>query len=229
MVVHSMTTEEMVLEGRHDFPAMRNKLDGILRSTRRAMIKSRQEIGHMVPWRSPRHNQWLLLVHQRKCGPQVFSLLWYYDNHGHINALLMARGGLVFRIDWHVIDRYGQRFDPTATPLERLQGFFFENHHYTVEPTDRRGERGWDVMVGMNQGMGLGSWDQDSELVRIDTFINHGQMFANQLQTMERMDMERTLLNMTPGQRRHFIDLWKRRHPQDIGTPTMEWLEKYAA
>lgn len=229
MIVHTMTTAEMVAEARKDFRALYNKCDKPLREARREMLRNKEEIIHLFPWTSPRRNTWLLLVHQRKSGPRIYALVWYYDRDGRINAFHLAHKGMVFRIDRHVIERYGERFDPTAQPLERLQGFWLENHAYAVEPTKQLPDGRWSVNVGMNHGMGLGIWEQGTETVWVDTFINHGQMFSNQLDHMERMDVERMMRDMTRGQRRFFIDLYKRRFPESIGSPGLTWLEQFAA
>lgn len=229
MIVHTMSPEEMVADGRKDFAALYNRTDKPLRLARREMIKTRQDVMHLLPWRSPRNNNWLLLVQQRKAGPRIYALAWYYDRDGRINALHMAQRGMVFHLHRHVIERYGDRFDPTAKPLERLQSFWLENHAYSVNPVDKRSEDRYNVQVGMNHGMGLGSWDLGTEIVHVETFINHGQMFTNQLDTMERMDVERMLRDLTPGQRRFFVAHYKRLFPQDAGTPGMEWLEGFAA
>ncbi|MEZ4791649.1 MAG: hypothetical protein R2811_16740 [Flavobacteriales bacterium] len=229
MIVYTMTTAEMVVEARKDFRALYNRCEKPLRDARREMIRQKQQIIHLMDWTSPRKNHWLLLVHQRKSGPRIYALVWYYDREGRINAMHLAHKGMAFRIDRHVIERYGERFDPTAKPLERLQRFWLENHVYGLEPTKQLPDGRWSVNVGMNHGMGLGLWEQGTEIVLVDTFINHGQMFSNQLDTMDRMDLQRMMTDMTVGQRRFFIDLIKRRHPESIGSPGLTWLEQLAA
>ena len=219
----------MVAEARKDFTALRNKLDEPLRRTRREHIKCKQEILHLLPWRSPKGNRWLLMVHQTKTGPRIYCMAWYYDAAGRINALWTAHSGMAYHISWHVIDRYGERFDPTAMPVERLQSFFLENYFYTVDVNEVVSEDRCNVSVGMNHGMGLGFWDRTEQLVYINTFVNHGQLFPEQADAMERMDLERILLGMSPGQRKFIIALFKRTHPQQAKGPGMDWLESFAA
>jgi len=229
MIVPTMSVPEMVADARKDFRALRNKLDEPLRRTRREHIKTKQEILHLLPWRSRNGNRWLLMVHQLKTGPRIYCLAWYYDHAGRINALWTAHSGLAYHISWHVIDRYGQRFDPTASPLERLQSFFLENYMYTVDVNEVESEDRCSVSVGMNHGMGLGFWCRNEHVVYINTFVNHGQLFPEQEDAMERMDFERLLLRMSLGQRRALIALYKRTYPQHAGTPGMDWLERFAA
>jgi hypothetical protein len=229
MLVHTMTLPELVAEARKDHVAMRNKLDTPLRRARRELIHTKQEILHLLPWRSTHGTNWLLLIHQQKNGARIYSMAWYLDRDGRVNALWVARAGMAFHIDRHVIERYGQRFDPTASPLERLQHFFTENYFYSVEPTVQDEHGNWKVNIGMNHGMGLGLWDQENEIVQVRTFVNHGQLFQHQEADMERMDVERLLFSLTRGQRMAFVAQYKRTYPEELGETALAWLERMAA
>jgi len=229
MIVHTMTAPEMVTEARKDYEALRRKVEDPLRRMRRESIRNKQEIWQMIPWRSPKNkNNWLILLHQGKDVPRIYSMVWYHDGEGRINAVWTTHSGLAFHIDRHVIERYGARFNPTANPLERLQSFFLENYFYTVEPVEPEGEDTWKVNIGLNQGMGLGAWDRTTELVYMRTFINHGQLFQQQEDAMERMDLERIMYSLTPGQRRMIIAMFKRVTKVPEG-PALDWLNSLAA
>ena len=105
--------------------------------------------------------------------------------------------------------------------------FFMENYFYAMEVNEPDGEDRWKVSVGMNHGLGF--WAVKEEVVYINTFVNHGQLFAEQGTAVERMDFDRLLLRMSPGQVKTFIALYKRTFPQDTGTPGMAWLHRFAA
>ncbi|MBL7951882.1 MAG: hypothetical protein JNM62_09190 [Flavobacteriales bacterium] len=229
MIVATMPLEDMIAEARKDYPAIRNKLINVQREARRDMIRTKQARLHMIGWTSQRKNDWLLLLVQRKKGTSVHTLTWFHDLDGGINALVLADRGMVYRIDRHVIERYRQRFNPATSDLERLRDFFTENYAYSCQPTGEAVNGRWSVQVGMNQGMCLGYWEEGTEVVHADTFINHGQMFAQQLDDMDRMDMERWIRCLSPGQRRWMVAEWKRQNPTHIGTPGMQWLESLAA
>lgn len=230
MIIHTLTVPQMVAEARKDFKAIRNKVEKPLREIRREHIKCKQEILQLLdPWRSPNKNNWLLLLHQTRNGPRMYCMAYYYDRDEKINAIWTTSTGMAFHIAQHVIERYGERFDPTANPLERLQRFFLENYFYAVDIKEAAGEDRWNVSIGMNHGMGLGFWEQNESIVYINTFVNHGQLFQAQADTMKRLDFERLLFRMSPGQRKAFVDLYKRTYPQDAGTPGMDWLERFAA
>ena len=229
MIVHTMTNAEMIADARKDFPAIGNRIKPLVREARRDMIRTRKDRLIMTEWRSPRKNNWLLLVIHRKAGPRLYALTWYLDRDKRINAFIMAHEGMVYRISRHVIERYGERFDPTANPLQRLRNFFQENYSYSAECTEQVGEDRFKVQVGMCHGMGLGEWDRKEGLVYINTFVNHGQLFQNQADSMERMDFERLLHQLSASQRRHLVALYKRKYPEDVGKPGMEWLERFAA
>lgn len=208
MIVHTMTHAEMVAEARKDFPALRNKTASVMQRMRREHLRDRkQTLVHMFPWRSPNRNHWLILLHYSKQAQSTYTLTWFRDKEERIAALWTTHAGLAFYIDSHVIQRYGERFDPTDNPAERLQSFFLENHFYSMQLEEPRGEQHWNVSVGMNHGLGLGEWDTVTNIVHVRTFVNHGQLFPEQEQKMDLMDFERLYYTLTPGQR---IDLHNR-------------------
>jgi len=230
MIVRTMTLPEMVADARQDYKALMNKVDSLLPKLRRMHLRDRAEtISHLLPWRSPRGNNWLLHFSLRKAGLLMHPLVWSYDARGRIFGLIVTPSGSTYCLDNHLLQRYGERFDPTANPLQRLRNFFQENYSYSAECTEQVGEDRFKVQVGMCHGMGLGEWDRKEGLVYINTFVNHGQLFQNQADSMERMDFERLLHQLSASQRRHLVALYKRKYPEDVGKPGMEWLERFAA
>ncbi len=215
MIVHTMTHEQMVLEARKDYPALRNKCTEPLRKLRKEHLKDRQgELLHMFTWTSPaRKNNWLIVLRFTKATISTYTLAWFPDKQGKLAAVFTSSSGLAYYIDAHVFQRFGERFDPDETPLERLQSFFLENHMYSVEVDAPRGEHCWSVNIGANQGLGRGTWDTRTNIVHWGTFVNHGQLFPNQADSMERMDLERVFMGMSPGQRTHLLNLAEKSDP----------------
>lgn len=229
MIVATMSAEEMVAEARKDFPAIHNKLRDVQRQARRDMIHTKQDRLHMIRWTSQRKNPWLLLLVQRKKSTALHTLTWFHDRDGGLNAMVLSTAGMVYRLDRHVIERFRERFNPTASDLDRLRDFFVENYTYSCQPTGEGANGKWAVQVGMSQGMGLGYWREGTEVVHVETFINHGQMFNGQLNMMELMDTERILRALPRSQRRFLLATLKRTNPEFAGTPGMQWLEGLAA
>ncbi|MGV9011321.1 MAG: hypothetical protein ACOH13_01900 [Flavobacteriales bacterium] len=201
MIVSTMTIPEMVADARQDYKALWNKVDSQLPNMRRMHLRDRgQMITHLLPWRSPRKNNWLLQFCLRKAGLLMHPLVWSYDAKGRIIAMIVTPEGETTYLDNHMIQRYGERFDPTANPLERLQSFFYENYYYVKETLHELRPGVWEVRVGMNHGLGLGEWDRNTDIVHVRTFVSFGQLFPEQRELMERFDAQRAWDSLTTGQ-----------------------------
>ena len=196
-----MSLPEMVAEARRDYKALWNKVDSLMPKLRGKHLRDRAHtLSHLEPWRSPRKNNWLLHFSIRKAGLLVHPLVWTYDEKGRIFGLIVTPCGSTYCLDNHLIQRYGERFDPTANPLERLKHFFFENFYYSMETLHERSPNVWEVRVGMNHGLGLGDWDQNTDIIHVRTFVGFGQLFPEQLDLMERLDAQRAWDSLTTGQ-----------------------------
>ncbi len=215
MIVPRMTIPEMVTEARKDYRALWNKVDSILPKMRRMHLRDRaHEQYHMEAWRSPRKNNWLLHFGIRKAGLNMHPLVWTYDTKGRIIALIVTQSDRTTYLDNHMIQRYGERFDPTSNPLERLQSFFYENNYHAVETLHERSPGVWEVRVGMNHGLGLGEWDQHTDIMHIRTFVSYDLLFPNQLDLMERLDAQRAWDALTIGQQTEALNRAKRSEAQ---------------
>jgi hypothetical protein len=196
-----MTLPEMIAEARRDNMAMGNKVYGLMpKLWRRHLRDRRNTISHLEPWRSPRGNQWLLHFSLRKSRPSLNPLVWTYDRKGRIFALIVTPTGSTYHLDNHLIQRYGERFDPTKNPLQRLHSFFLQNHYYATETLHEREPGIHEVRVGMNHGLGLGDWDTNTDIIHVRTFVSFGQLFPEQLELMERLDAQRAWDGLTTGQ-----------------------------
>ncbi|HQV51231.1 MAG: hypothetical protein IPF95_15595 [Flavobacteriales bacterium] len=201
MIVSSMSIPEMVTDARQDFRSLWNKIDGLLPKLRRMHLNDRAHtLDHLEPWKSPRKNNWLLHFSISKSGLTLHSLVWSYDAKGRIIALIVTKTGRTTYLDNHMIQRYGERFDPTSNPLERLQSFFYENYYHAIETLHESSPGIWEVRVGMNHGLGLGDWDQNTDIVHVRTFVSYGQLFPEQQELMERLDTQRAWDSLTTGQ-----------------------------
>ena len=201
MLVPTMTLPEMVAEARRDHKVLWNKVDGLLPKLRRIHLQERSTIiSHLEPWRSPRKNNWLLHFSLRKAGLSLHPLVWGRDQKGRVFGLIVTHTGSTYHLDAHMIHRYGERFDPTSDPVERLQSFFLENHYYAMETMGTKQPGVQDVRVGMNHGLGLGRWDTADDIIHVETFVSFGQLFPDQVELMERLDAQRAWDALTPGQ-----------------------------
>lgn len=208
MVVHTMSVPEMMLEARKDFQALRNKTAEPARRLRKEFLRGdrNDELGHLLEWSSPKgKNKWLIyLVHGPK-GLRTYTMVHFKDAKGRVAALWVSIGGAAYYIGPHVVQRYGERFDPQANPLDRLRSFFMENHWYAVEPADELSPGVREAHFGMNHGLGLGEWHVEEGYFHIRTFVDFGHLYPNQLEQMERLDFDRHWTTLTKGQRQDLL------------------------
>jgi len=217
MLVPTMSLPEMVADARKDYKAIWNKVDGLMPRLRRMHLRERgATLSHLEPWRSPRKNNWLLHFSIRKAGPMMHPLVWSYDSKGRIFGLIITPSGSTTLLDNHMIQRYGERFDPTANPLERLQSFFYDNFYYATETLHERSPGVHEVRVGMNHGLGLGEWDTRADIIHVRTFVSFGQLFPEQLDLMERLDAQRAWDSLTRGQQQERLNRARREEQQKL-------------
>ncbi|MBK9175938.1 MAG: hypothetical protein IPM46_06275 [Flavobacteriales bacterium] len=172
MPTPSLTIPALLADARKDFPALRKQLDAPLRRLRAELERNGSKmITHMVPWRSPRKHDWLILLHYSARAVRVHTLLWFKDADGHTAAVWTGASGLAYHISAQALEAYAQRFDPTAAPKERAQSFFLDNPFFEMQVETPQGEHHWNVSVGMYQGLGLGEWDTTTDIVHVRSYV----------------------------------------------------------
>ena len=224
MLVPSMTTAEMVADARKDHKALWNKVNGLLPKLRRTYLRERGPAAptHLEAWTSPRGNDWLFHFTLRKTGPLLGTMVWTYDRAGLPFGLVVQTSGITYHLENHLVRRYGERFDPHANPTERLRNFYMENHSFAVETQGERRPGVKRVQVGMNHGLGLGSWDLESDIINVETFVDFGNLFPHQLELMEHFDAQRAWDALTPGQQQERLRRAKLQEERRNGSQEQE-------
>lgn len=201
MIVSTMTPEEMLVDARKDMGAILNRCKEPTRKLRKAHLRNRKnDIEHMISWNSPRGNKWLITICYNKRKPLIYTLVWYYDKKGRVSAMICSTTGSALTICPHVIERYGDRYDPVVDPVQRLKVFFADNPSFSFDTKEEIGEDEWEMLVGMNSGLGLGVWKEDSQIIEVRTFVNREMLFSEQKEYMKELDAMRLLQSLTPGQ-----------------------------
>ena len=77
-----------------------------------------------------------------------------------------------------------------------VKEFIVENFDFGVESSDELGE----LRVGVRHGYITGLWLVKEEVVQLTTFVDHGKLFQDQIEQMERLDQQRYEL-AHPGRR----------------------------
>lgn len=163
---------------REDLPALRDQADGpLLRLARqfRAGMPA-DELVHLLPWRSPAGNEWLLLLRYHQDRPALYTMAWYHDSDGRMGAFWLAAQGMAFHFAPQFMEHYALADGLEEDGVERLQSFFLE-HAYFVAQAERPGAGdSWVVSMDLTSGKATGSWDMANDVVEVHAFHPHRSM-----------------------------------------------------
>ncbi len=189
MIIPSHSPEEVVREALRDMPALWNKMkDPIARMQRRLRKdKSQRLVPQLIEYRSPAGNNWLVAVLPTKKVINIAPFVWYRGTDGFYRAARVVEDGVCHHISHHVLEQYAERFNKTGDGLARLKEFIRENMTFGMEHLVGHD----DVRVGITHGFIIGKWVVPHHVAQLVTFVDHGKLFPDQLEQMERLDKQR--------------------------------------
>lgn len=211
MITPTMTPLEAAHDARQDRGALFNKIKSAIAVQER---KHRKECDRNcilethLNWRSPRGNNWLLVVRTNRKETDLRSLAWYRGKDGRLRAVYVGLlNDATTYFSAHFLDRYLLRFDPSRNPIQRLQDLFFTNHDIATQTLEDLGNGQYKVMAGLVHGLGTGIWDSTTQLVSITTFLDYGMLSDEQMKLADALDFQRELLARPAGFRAHVLRL----------------------
>lgn len=184
-----MSPTEVVAEAIKDLPALRNKLkDPLARLQRRVKVDPRiRDQVKLFPYRSHAGNNWLVAVRGNKKMVCLIPFVYYHCPDGKLRAARICHPGLSMHFSGHMLDQYFARFNRTAGKVERLKEFILENMDLGVESCLDNDE----VRIGAKHGYIIGRWEVRDMIMQLTTFVDHGKLFQEQLEQMDRLDQQR--------------------------------------
>jgi hypothetical protein len=189
MIVQTHSPEQVVREAFRDMPAMWNKLKQPIERLQRNMRKDKslrlQPLLH--EYRSHEGNNWLVAMLPTKKVLQIAPFVWYRGTDGYYRAARIVADGVCFHISHHVFEQYAARFNRTGDGLSRMKEFIRENMDFGVEYSLDNDE----VRVGVRHGYIIGKWVVPHKLAQLITFVDHGKLFDEQVEQMDRLDQQR--------------------------------------
>jgi hypothetical protein len=207
MITYAMTDDEAARDARQDLCALVNKVTGIAKRQEHQHRKQRDRhslIETLIPWRSPRGNNWLIVLRTNKKETTVSTMAWYRGRDQRIRGVWLNMANTdAYYLSAHFLERYMERFAPTRDPIKRLQDFFFANHSFAVHATKDLGSGRHEVMIGMVHGLAMGIGDINTKVVTITTFLDHGKLGNGQWELAEYLDLKRELATYPKGFRTH--------------------------
>lgn len=189
MIVHTMSPAEVVQEAIRDLPTVWNKMKV---PVDRLKHKSRVDPGvrekeQLVLYRSPAGNNWLVVMrpHKKVIAITLFVYYWCADNK--LRAARICDPGISIHLSAHALEQYFNRFNRSAGAVERLKEFVKENMDIGLESCDEINE----LRCGIRHGYMTGVWAVKGSVMQITTFVDHGKLFPEQIEQMERLDVQR--------------------------------------
>ncbi|MEO8591463.1 MAG: hypothetical protein ABI432_18930 [Flavobacteriales bacterium] len=189
MIVQTHSPEQVVREAFRDLPALWNKLkDPIARMQRRMRVdKTMRLVPQLIEYRSHAGNNWLVAMLPTKKVLNIVPFVWYRGEDGYYRAARIVQDGVCYHISHHVLEQYSMRFNRTQDGLSRLKEFVRENMSFGMEYCLDNDE----VRVGVAHGYIIGTWAVPEKVVQLITFVDHGKLFTEQLEQMDRLDQQR--------------------------------------
>ena len=189
MIVQTHSPEQVVREAFRDLPAMWNKLKQPMERLQRSVRKDKRLRlePQLFEYRSHEGNNWLVAVMPTKRGLQIAPFVWYRGGDGYYRAARIVHDGVCLHISHHVFEQYGARFNRTGDGLSRLKEFVRENMDFGMEFCLDNDE----VRVGVKHGYLIGKWVVPHKLAQLITFVDHGKLFDEQVEQMDRLDQQR--------------------------------------
>lgn len=189
MIVQTHSPEQVVREAFRDMPAMWNKLKQPIERLQRIVRKDKslRLRPQLHAYRSHEGNNWLVAILPTKKVLQIAPFVWYRGADGYYRAARIVSDGVCFHISHHVFEQYAARFNRTGDGLARMKEFIRENMDFGVEYCLDNDE----VRVGVRHGYIIGKWVVPHKLAQLITFVDHGKLFDEQVEQMDRLDQQR--------------------------------------
>ena len=189
MIVQTHSPEQVVREAFRDLPAMWNKMkDPIARLQRRMRVdKSLRMEPQLFEYRSHEGNNWLIAMLPTKKVLNIAPFVWYRGTDGYYRAARIVQDGVCYHISHHVLEQYAERFNSTEDGFFRLKEFIRDNMDFGMEYCLDNDE----VRVGVRHGYIIGTWAVPQQVVQLITFVDHGKLFKDQQEQMDRLDQQR--------------------------------------
>lgn len=210
MIVPSMTAPQAAEDARKDWISLWNKIKPICKAQEHKHRTDRQRLDRiesLKAWRSPRGNNWLIVLSTSKKGTDYAAFVWYRGEDDRLRTIRvdLLRTAADVYYTAHLLERYNERFDPSRDPIQRLSEFIFANHHIAVSGTKDLGDGRMEVLCGMLHGNATGVYEPAAKMYHLTTFLDHGLLDHQQQTFTEALDLQRYFRFMTPGQRAHII------------------------
>lgn len=210
MIVRSMSPKEVADDARKDLRALVNKLTPLgkrMEREFRVSPKGVDRIEQAITWRSPRGNEWVLVLIRTKRSTQMAGLVRYHGKDARLRAvrvdLLGTDADIYFSA--HFFERYLERFNKSTDPIQRLFDFFSVNHTPAIQGVKQLADGTMEAFGSMFHGNATGIWNPSEGMTSFTTFLDQGLLGADQQALDDSLNMKRYFDHFSPGQRQRML------------------------
>ncbi len=210
MIVRSMTPKEVADDARKDLSALVNKLKPIgkrLERELRIAPKGIDRLEQAIKWRSPRGNEWILVLIRTKRSTDIAGLVRYHGRDARLRAVrvdLLGRDADIY-FSAHFFERYLERFNRSKDPIQRLFDFFSVNHTPAMQGVKQLADGTTEIFGSMFHGNATGIWEPAKRLTSFTTFLDQGLLGEDQQALDESLELKRYFDHFSAGQRQRML------------------------
>lgn len=189
MIVPTMSIEQIITEAFGDLPALWNKMREPAKRLQRLskVDKSCRGMEQVYSYRSHARNNWLVVMRASKKVISIACYVWYRGTDDRLRFARIQNDGVSYHFSAHMLEQYFERFNKEPVTLERMKEFVKENFDIGAEYALNANE----VRCGIRHGYLIGHWEVDQHIAQITTFVDHGKLFNEQIEQMDRLDQQR--------------------------------------
>ena len=194
MLVPNMTWEEIIAEVNSDYIAMLQLMNYKIRNIGFRMQRlgevSFTETFHM---KSERMNDWTIILNITPFNKEFSFFLKSYDRHGVVAYRIAMEGDgfILIKYNSHFFRRYRERMNLDIVKPEQVMKHFFKNNMDEKHATSDEHENGARLaFFSYPNGMGIGRFDAQKNVVHMKTFITKELFNDQQKRMFEFMESE---------------------------------------
>jgi hypothetical protein len=184
MLVPAMNLAEIRKEIDKDFEIVQRKSLYVLNDLKRAHAPLRKKrIIKVFDYHSKFKNNWIFKWDVDKKVTLPIYLVWYIGNRGLTAIQTFPNHSGLFYYTSHYFKRYNERLKLEINDPKKLLHTFMQNHlAYSFQYLEEIAPRVWKFYACTKNGVVLGTYIQEHNYYKMNTFITHDMLKGNQLE-----------------------------------------------
>jgi len=189
MLVPAMTLEEIRREVEKDFPIVHRKSSYVSNKMKRIFRDSLRQ-GNVVrffDYVSKQKNKWIYKI-ELSNKPALITFMAYYYGAKGLNAVMMISDNNMLYFSAHFFNRYNERRKLNlAMPHDIIRSFMSDNLQFSFKKLEEISAGVYTFFGVTDSGVALGTYYQNANLYKMNTFITSDMLTGNQVAMEEQL------------------------------------------